>query len=150
MPDLRQCRDKSGTFNLDQSLRILAGGKIVVPPFARTAMLLTVARLCRPGGVDFVMDHGRRDHGQRDERRPAKGIGATINISATGTILLRGDGSTAPSSPRTRAGSCTGRQGRQDQPDGGHEHLDPGRLRRFRRRHAVPGRRITLLATQGK
>src|SRR4029453_6976125 len=49
--------NKSGTFNLDQSLHILDGGKIVVPPSAN-GNILTIAVCAAPAVCHFVMDPG--------------------------------------------------------------------------------------------
>jgi parallel beta-helix repeat protein len=107
--------NKSGTFNLDQSLHILDGGKIVVPPSANVKPLtnaLTISVCAAPAVCHFVMDRGAEITGSVTQADAIKGVGATIDISATGTILLAGDGSHgALISSNQTAGSCTGGKG---------------------------------------
>jgi hypothetical protein len=141
--------NKSGTFNLDQSLHILDGGKIVVPPSAN-GNILTIAVCAAPAVCHFVMDPGAEITGDVTNGDTAKGIGATIDISATGTILLRGDGSQgAVISSNQTAGSCTGGKGgivkltavTSISTEAGSVISVDGK--------PCPGGEITLLATQG-
>jgi hypothetical protein len=111
--------NKSGTFNLDQSLHILDGGKIVVPPSAN-GNILTISVCAAPAVCDFVMEKDAEITGSVIKGNTAKGIGAIIDITATGTILLKGDGTPCFSastchgaiiSSNEKAGSCTGGKG---------------------------------------
>ena len=103
--------NKSGTFVLDQSLHILDGGKIVVPP-SLNGNTLTITVCAAPAVCDFVMDEDAEITGSVTKGNTAKGIGATIEITATGTILLKGDGSHgAIISANEKAGSCSGGKG---------------------------------------
>jgi hypothetical protein len=100
--------NKSGPFVLDQTLHILDGGKIVVPP-SLNGNTLTITVCAAPAVCDFVMEPGAEINGSVTKGDTAKGIGAAIEITATGTILLKGDGSHgAIISSSGKSGSCTG------------------------------------------
>jgi hypothetical protein len=142
--------NKSGTFNLDQSLHILDGGKIVVPPSAN-GNLLAITVCAAPAVCHFVMEPGAEITGSVTKPDTAKGIGATIDIAATGTILLAGDGGghVAIISSNQKAGSCTGGKG-------GDIHLTADTSIRTQAGSVIstdgvpcPAGAITLLATQG-
>src|SRR5262245_22789815 len=83
--------NKSGTFHLDQPLHILDGGKIVVPP-ASGGNTLTITVCAAPAVCSFVMEPDAEITGNVTKADTVKGIAATIDISATGSILLAGNG----------------------------------------------------------
>jgi hypothetical protein len=99
---------KSGTFNIDQqTLRILAGGTITVP-VAASGNTLTINVCAAPAACDFIMEAGAKIIGNVVGTGTATGVGATINVNATGRIELQGDGTNgALISSNQNAGSCT-------------------------------------------
>ena len=99
--------NKSGTFVLTQSLHILDGGKIVVPA-SLNGNTLTITVCAAPVVCDFVMDEDAEITGSVTKGDTAKGIGATIEITATGTILLKGDGGHGAIISSNQKGSCSG------------------------------------------
>ena len=129
--------EKSGTYNLEQSLRILAGAKIIVPPSAN-GNTLTIGVCATPAVCDFVMDPGAWINGQRAGGRRGPGRRRDHRHLRHGKDSAR---RRRPHHLAPEGGLVRGRQGRQRPPDGGREHLDPGRLRHLRRRQAVPGGR---------
>jgi parallel beta helix pectate lyase-like protein len=97
----------SGTFNLDETLHILSGGKITVPS-ANGGNTLTINVCALPAVCDFIMDTGAQIRGDVTGTDASTGVGATINISATRNILLHGSGGHgALISSNQKAGSCT-------------------------------------------
>ena len=103
--------NKSGTFVVNQSLHILDGGNIVVPP-SLGGNTLTTTVCAAPAVCHFVMEPGAEITGSVTKGNTAKGIGATIDITATGKILLKADGSDgAIISSNQKGGSGTGGKG---------------------------------------
>ena len=90
----------SGTYNLLETLHVTATGKITVPPLAGgNTLTLNIS-----GGLS--MDTGAQILGDSNS---AGGVGAAIDVEATGDILLNGDGvSGAKITANQSAGSCTG------------------------------------------
>ena len=99
---------KSGIFNIDQqTLRILGGGTITIP-VAASGNTLTINVCGAPAACDFIMEAGTEIIGDVLGTGTATGVGATININATGRIQLQGDGTNgAMISSNQNAGSCT-------------------------------------------
>src|SRR5262245_21229817 len=103
--------NKSGTFQLDQPLHILDGGKIVVPP-TDGGNSLTITVCAAPAVCSFKMDPDAEITGNVTKADTVKGIAATIDISATGAIVLAGNGNLgATISANQKAGSCSGGKG---------------------------------------
>jgi len=99
--------NKSGIFNLDQTLRIMSGAKITVPVAAGGAGL-TISICPAPTVCDFIMEAGAQIIGDASGTSAASGVGATIDISATGSVKLQGTGSDgALITSNQSAGSCT-------------------------------------------
>ena len=101
---------QSGTFNIDQqTFRILNTGKITVPVAAKGNTLeINVCVAGAPTTCDFIMEAGAEITGDVLGTGTATGVGATININATGKIELQGDGNDgALISSNQTAGSCT-------------------------------------------
>ena len=101
---------KSGAFNIDQqTFRILNGRKITVP-VAKMGNTLEI-NVCAAGALttcDFIMEAGAEITGDVQGTGTDTGVGATININATGRIELQGDGTNgALISSNQNAGSCT-------------------------------------------
>jgi hypothetical protein len=88
---------RSGTFTLKETLRITAGGKITVPPVSPVAPGLTLEIT---GAL--IMDSTSAIVGDATTiNRP----GATINVTATGDIVL-GIGSSITANAPLGGGSC--------------------------------------------
>lgn len=90
----------SSTYNLVETLHLLSGGQIIVPPIGGgNTLTLNITG-------DFVMDIGSKISG---DAVGSSAKAATININASGNIALQGDGvSGAEITANQSAGSCTG------------------------------------------
>ncbi len=96
--------NKSGTFDLDRTLRITASGRITVP-HASGGNTLTLNACLAGGSCDVIMEPGAVISGDVSGSGPR--VGATINISASNEIVLEGTGATgALITSKQTSGGC--------------------------------------------
>jgi hypothetical protein len=139
---------RSGTFNLDETLRVLSTGKISVPA-AAGGNSLTIDICTSAGSCDLVMDSGGQISGNVTGTGNSTGVGATISINASNDIVLHGTGAAGASiTSNQSAGSCTGgRGGNINLTAASDITIDAGAV--VSANAKCPAGTITLIATQG-
>ena len=141
VPDLRQCReqerDRTTSTNRSASWPGERSSCLRPPMVIRSPSRSVPA----PAVCHFVMEPGAEITGNVPKGRRGPGHRRDHRHQRHGNDSARGDGAGRRHPSNQKGGSCAGGKGGNDPPDGGHEHLDPGRLRHLRRRQAVPGRR---------
>lgn len=102
-PNIKSSSAHGGSFDLDETLRILNGGRITVP-VASGGNTLTINITGQ-----FIMEVGAKIVGDVTGTGTASGVGANITINATENILLAGNGgaTSAMITATQTAGSCT-------------------------------------------
>lgn len=141
--------NKDGVFNLDQSLRMLAGSKIVVPS-APNGNSLVINVCAAPTICSVTMEQGAEISGNVTKEDAAQGTAADIEINATGGILLAGNGSQgAIISSNQKGGSCSGGRAGDIKLTAVNSIVTQAGSQITANGKPCPAGSITLLATQG-